>query len=274
MSSIEGESMASTNETHVGVNCEISYLVETSDSTLKSAVEYLQSDSDFDNLEDLFDPENFTSVIDQVDSVVLFDKNSSSSEVFWKIKSKRNFFKHLPDFMFWFLIFFAVGFLDGISIPNLEIYFLVFAIVVPASLYGFSQLLIRDKVKVPNAFVNLPNQFADVVGTYNFEICGTGLVQLFIESDSELDGKNKALSVLGLQNADHADTVYLHHFISLSELKGIYLVDPETKTRVSGNLVSILRRKFKYSTDKFYLAGYAKGMALALIIPALFLLLT
>ena len=247
---------------HIGVNADLKYFVNVQDETLENAARFVETDSNFGNLEEEISVENFTSVIDRIESVVLYGEDKSDPEIFYKLDGKDKKFFGVKSWNvlstgFYVLIGGSLGYLSGAGYTPL---FLSLSLGLPAFFLLAGFLLIKGYIRVPSIFVKFPNELRRISGTYTFEIQGTGLVQMFFEDTTDLDGKNKAKYLLGIEKNPVDEVIYLSHFISLGELKGIYLSDPNTEERLSGNLVSPFRTILIHSGFKYHLIGYGIGL--------------
>lgn len=255
---------------HIGVNADLKYFVNVQDETLEDAAGFVESDSNFENLEDDISVESFTSVIDKVNSVVLYGEDKTDPEIFYELETgeKRIFgvkLKSILSTSFFVIVGGASGYLSGAGFTPLS---LSLSLGLPALVLVFGFMLIKGYVKVPSVLVKYPEEFKGTKGDYTFEITGSGLVQMFFDDTTDSDGKNKAKYILGLEKNPIDEVIYLSHFVSLNELKGIYLSDAKTEERLSENLLSPLRRVLIHSSFKYELIGYGVGFA---IVPLVFL---
>ena len=255
---------------HIGVNADLQYFVNVQDETLEDAAGFVESDSNFENLEDDISVESFTSVIDKVKSVVLYGEDKTDPEIFYELETgeKRIFgikLKSILSTSFFVIVGGASGYLSGAGYTPLS---LSLSLGLPALVLLFGFMLIKGYVKVPSILVKYPEEFKRTKGDYTFEITGSGLVQMFFDDTTDSDGKNKAKYILGLEKNPIDEVIYLSHFVSLNELKGIYLSDAKTEERLSENLLSPLRRVLIHSSFKYELIGYGVGFA---IVPLVFL---
>jgi hypothetical protein len=263
---------------HIGVNCELEYFVTIEDETLEQSINIVENDAMYSDLTEKIDIDNFVSVISKIDSLMLYDEDKSNPEIFLELKSGvKEIFGikfSIKDTLF-SIFFFLLGattiyasttvLLNFFAVNKVSLFLI--SIVLATGLYIFAFLLINRKIIVPNLFVKLPKDLKNVKGSYQFEITGTGLVQMFFDDSSEEDAKVKAKFVLGIEKNPIDEIIYLTHFVSIQNLTGVYLCNPDDGKRITKNLLSPLRLKLVHSTLPYELKGWAIGIG-CVAVPA------
>jgi hypothetical protein len=267
------ESMSTDLEgvVHIGVNSEISYFVEVEGETLEAAVQYLEDPSNHTNLEEVISAETFWSVVSKVKDMSIFHEDKSDPIKFYEDKKVIRIFGYpIPEALstlLWIGIGAAIGFSH---LTDNKYVYLLLSVLIPGMLYSTGKLLESNKFPIWGFPKTLPKDLAKVVGTYKLEVVGSGFVQMFIDEEDEELAKKMALAILDLGPAVSTEAVPLTHFISLSELKGIFLLEDSSETRISQNLIPATKRWFQYSLLKYQLIGAGTGAAVVSIPFALF----
>jgi hypothetical protein len=256
----------------VQVRCDLSYFLTITDETLKQAIAVVEKDAgNYRILTEELDVHNFVSAISKINEVSISREDDVDSETFFEAKSSgkkilglpfttRDLVSNLPWLFLVFLIFFFAPSID----INPPIYFAL-ALGISLSMYGFGELLFKEKIYIPNLFVRYPNGLKDSRGVYKFEVTGPGFVRLFFDDTTDEEAKAKAKYILGIEQNPTDEVIYITHSIMLTHLGGIFLCNPENNSRTSKNLVSPLRRKLIYSLFWLRLQGLAQGFGIVAI---------
>jgi hypothetical protein len=263
---------------HIGVDCELEYFVTIENETLEQSISIVEHDAMYSDLTEKIDIDNFVSVISKIDSLKLYGEDKSNSEIFLELKPgiKKIFgiefsIKDTLSSIFFFLLGVGTIYASTTVLLNFfadnKINFFLISMILPVGLYISAFLLMNRKIVIPNLFVKLPNDLKNVKGNYQFEITGTGLVQMFFDDSSEQDAKEKSKFVLGIEKNPIDETIFLTHFISIQNLTGVFLCSPDDGKRITKNLISPLRLKLIHSTFPYELKGWAIGIG-CFVIPA------
>ena len=256
---------------HIGVNAELSYFVEVEDETLEAAVTYLEDSENHTNLEEVISAETFWSVVSKVHDMSVFREDKTDPIKFYEGKQSLKIFgfrvSEVLSTMFWMGIGAVIGFSP---ITDNKYVYLLLSVLIPGALYSTGKLLESNKLPIWGFPNSIPGNLADVVGTYKLEVVGSGFVQMFIDEEDEELGKKMAAAIFDLGPAVSEEAIPLTHFISLSELKGIYLLQDGTESRISGNLIPATKRWLQHSMLKYHLIGAGAGAGVVSIPIAIF----
>jgi len=252
---------------HIGINAELSYLATVDEESLMEAVRVVELNSNFENLEEEIEVEDFVSAINKVNSLVLYGDDKENPKSFFSNETKP---RKIRDFILNTLGLIAPLATGAFAFGYLGFFeskasFLAACILFPALLIIIGFLLMKRLLPVSRKFVTYPTGLKDKTGDYTLEVVGTGLVQLFFEDTTDEDGMLKAKYVVGIEDNPLDEDIYLTHFVMLSQLEGIYLWDAESKSRISQNLLPPLRRKLVHSSFDSYLVGSGIGLGLVSI---------